>query len=108
MRPHMMHSHRIGDEHSLRQIEDVDRRQRLHERPIADEHAVVAERGERVAEGFRAGAVIDHVDALAAGQSQHLLREIANAGYDHLVGACRPGDLHLVGTGHPADDRATQ
>jgi hypothetical protein len=46
MRPHMMHHSRIGDEHTLGQLEDIYRRQRLHEGTIAGQHAVKAERGE--------------------------------------------------------------
>src|SRR5258707_13399141 len=65
MRPHMMHYHRICDEHTLGQIEDVDRRHRLHERSIADEHAGAEELGERIAECLRARAVINQAEALA-------------------------------------------
>ena len=80
----------------FRQVEDMNRGQWLHQGTIAGQHAVIAERGERVTEGFSAGSVIDYIDSFATGEPQRLPGKFPGAGDNHFVGAGRPGDLYLA------------
>ncbi len=69
-----------------------------------DHHATRLQAIDALHEGGVAHAVVDHLDALAAGQALDLSHHVLLAVQDHLVGAGLARDLGLLASARGADD----
>jgi hypothetical protein len=91
-----------GEKEAALPVQGLDVERRHGTAGGAEEHHVASgmQAVEAVAEGALAYAVVDDVDALAAGDAPRLLYEVLLGVDDHLVGSCvlrEPGLLFAAG-----------